>query len=282
MKFTAKHILNSSDYLHFLFRKRFNKSNQFYQRVDQLLFQLNSADTSLKNLRKIKNQTIASLDMSSLKARDVYMRPSSSDFLVFLQVFGQKEYKAPIELYQRVFGSDPKTILDIGANIGLTSLYLHYQFPESEIIAFEPSEENFTQLQKNLSNLSITSKKSAFWHSRAQLSLDKSFRDGNEWSFQFKESANGSVEGLGIKDIINEYNIHQIDFLKVDIEGGEFEIFNEDVDPLSTSVDIHFIVMEIHEDCGEKSKILKYFERYDYAYEDFGETTCFYKVDHEV
>ena len=37
-----------------------------------------------------------------------------------------------------------------------------------------------------------------------------------------------SCPTISLKDFVNEYNIDKIDFLKVDCEGGEYEVFNEE------------------------------------------------------
>jgi FkbM family methyltransferase len=41
-------------------------------------------------------------------------------------------------------------IVDVGANIGLFSLYMKQKYPQSKILAFEPVPENFEALSKNL------------------------------------------------------------------------------------------------------------------------------------
>ena len=42
------------------------------------------------------------------------------------------------------------TIIDIGAHKGQTSLYFNKQFPNSKVIAFEPSPTLFKELSANL------------------------------------------------------------------------------------------------------------------------------------
>src|ERR1035441_1737539 len=48
----------------------------------------------------------------------------------------------------------PKLIIDIGANIGIFSLYAHELFPDAEIIAAEPDINNFNCLTDNIKGIS--------------------------------------------------------------------------------------------------------------------------------
>src|SRR6185436_1504795 len=45
-----------------------------------------------------------------------------------------------------------RTVLDIGANVGVTALYFARLFPNAAIYAFEPAPDNFAILQKNVAN----------------------------------------------------------------------------------------------------------------------------------
>ena len=58
------------------------------------------------------------------------------------------------ETYTKFFNQDnnPKTIVDIGANIGIFTLFANYLWPESTITAYEPAPENFILLQKNINS----------------------------------------------------------------------------------------------------------------------------------
>ena len=47
---------------------------------------------------------------------------------------------------------NPKVILDIGGNIGITSIFLAKVFPNASIYTFEPLKENFELLEKNIQN----------------------------------------------------------------------------------------------------------------------------------
>ena len=50
--------------------------------------------------------------------------------------------------YPIVKGLNPKLILDVGANLGATSMFFAINYPNARIFSFEPTEMNFRWLQK--------------------------------------------------------------------------------------------------------------------------------------
>jgi len=87
-----------------------------------------------------------------------WLRPERSDLRTFQQVFLDDFYNLThlpqwrelAGAYQRRAQQAPPLILDLGANIGLASLYLAKHWPGAEILAVEPSPANFALLQRNL------------------------------------------------------------------------------------------------------------------------------------
>lgn len=77
------------------------------------------------------------------------LRDDSSDLKVFLQVFSKNEYLTLVRAVSDNADAKPLIIVDLGANIGLTALYLSAFLPVQKYIALEPSTENFALLCKN-------------------------------------------------------------------------------------------------------------------------------------
>ncbi len=47
------------------------------------------------------------------------------------------------------------------------------------------------------------------------------------WSFRVSEDPSGrGIPGVGIRDVLSDFNVSQIDVLKMDIEGSELEVLN--------------------------------------------------------
>ncbi len=84
----------------------------------------------------------------------------SSDLFVFGQLFLQEEYKSTVKLCNKYFPDNRDLILiDAGANIGMTTLYLSNFFNFSKIIVIEPSIENLEILNLNCDKLLTRSNK---------------------------------------------------------------------------------------------------------------------------
>lgn len=157
------------------------------------------------------------------------------------------------KIYKQKLSEDPY-IIDCGANIGMSVIYMKELFPKARIIAFEPDETNFDLLTKNIKSFEysgVTLRKQAVWIENTTLLFS------NESSMGSKiETANSSntkeVEAIRLKDLITE----NIDFLKIDIEGAENAVLNDISDRL------HFVknmFLEYHgtfEQNNELSKMI--------------------------
>lgn len=169
----------------------------------------------------------------------IYLRNFTSDLRVFGQLFINEEYKEGVEALR------PEVLIDAGANIGLASLYFNRYFPDISIYAFEPENSNYNLLEKNTRlypNIHIFKK--AVWHESRLLSIIK---DTSHDSFSVKEAYKSNVEnveGTSINDFLRINNISQIDLLKIDIEGAEYNLFSKNTEWLLKT---KTIIVEIHE-----------------------------------
>lgn len=175
----------------------------------------------------------------------VALRLLTSDIPTYRQVFIDQEYDISLE-------APPSTIVDAGANIGLSSIYFASKYPNAIIIALEPEDRNFSILEENVSQYpNITPLKKALWSSCGEISLvDPGL---GHWGFmtQNKDEAvaehstlHDTVASLTVDRIIKDHNIGKIDILKVDIEGAEAEVFSDTslwLDKVGT------IIIELHE-----------------------------------
>ena len=74
----------------------------------------------------------------------IELRAGSTDLGTFHEVFINEEHAIELDF-------PPRTICDLGANIGLASLYFANRYPNAQIVAFEPEKENFERLSANTS-----------------------------------------------------------------------------------------------------------------------------------
>jgi FkbM family methyltransferase len=185
-----------------------------------------------------------------MKRRDVefpfYLRIPSSDVVTFEQIFLLQEYRFDAKI-------SPRTIVDAGANIGLSSIYFSNRFPGAKIIAIEPEDGNFEMLRRNtMPYKNIIAVRGALWHENENLQLvDPGVGD---WGFMTQQAHGGveervgailqEVRGMTVSTVMKEQGLERIDILKMDIEGAEREVFN---DPSSWLGKVDAMIVELHE-----------------------------------
>ena len=79
-------------------------------------------------------------------ANPVHLRLGSSDPFVLDQIFVQREYSPLDEITPQ-----PKSMIDCGANIGLSAFYFLNRYPGLRVVVVEPDPENLQICERNLS-----------------------------------------------------------------------------------------------------------------------------------
>jgi len=146
----------------------------------------------------------------------LFLRVHTSDLAVYHHILLEGEYQLTLPFV-------PKTIVDAGANIGLTSIYYANQYPEARIIAVEPEESNYRALVHNASAYpNIEPVKAALWNRNGDVAT---VDVGGDWECQVAEGT--GCRAVTMHTLMTESGIDSIDLLKVDVEGAEKEIFSE-------------------------------------------------------
>ena len=156
--------------------------------------------------------------------------------------------------YPRVKNLNPKLILDVGANLGATSMFFAINYPKARIISFEPTEMNFRWLQKNtqeFKNITRIKKGAYFKDTNAKIFLDP--ENGGRNSI-YKDWTNSDkyelVELINLGKFLESHNlVKKIDILKIDTEGCEIDILNSIEHHLKN---IQVIYLEYHTTSDEK------------------------------
>jgi FkbM family methyltransferase len=150
----------------------------------------------------------------------VYCRVEGSDIYEFEQSLGS--WAVPLRL-----NFEPRTIVDVGANVGYASLRFAREFPNARIIAVEPAPANLVQLKKNcLSYPNILLENCAIWPRSRRLRIARLEVDHNAYSIV--EDPEGDIQAMRIPDLLSRYGLERVELLKIDIEGGEYALFDDE------------------------------------------------------
>lgn len=110
-------------------------------------------------------------------------------------------------------------VVDIGASIGVFGHKIRDNNPK-HVYSLEPHTGIFKSLEKNLNNKTVYT------------NINKGISNTNEHFIisditdEYSDK-NINVEGITFDIFLSEYNITKIDFLKINCEGGEYDVFNE-------------------------------------------------------
>lgn len=153
-------------------------------------------------------------------------------------------------------------VVDIGANIGMFALFAASISPNIQVYAFEPASDTFALLQRNVAANKLTNVKCHKYAvtattGEAGLYLDSgSLGDSviREWVGNENVTGTERVPCLSLDDLFVRTELLRCDFLKVDCEGSEFDLFSSA--SAQTLAKISTIAVEYHEHNGRKSREL--------------------------
>ena len=155
------------------------------------------------------------------------------------------------EAYRLPFDVPSGTLLDLGANIGLTSVWLAKKYPIERVIAVEPDRSNAILARRNLDLNAIKSE---------VLEAAIGPHEGTV-GFEFSRASNlGRVSEKGLPvammtvDTILEKSLcPKFALVKIDIEGGEQQLFDG---PLGWLDRTDAIIIEFHPALVDHRKII--------------------------
>lgn len=141
---------------------------------------------------------------------------------------------------------DVRLIVDCGANIGLSALYLARRYPNAKILAIEPAPGNYAMLVRNTREVpAIQPVQAAVWPRLASLGIADPTRSYASLSVSEEAPKGaGEISPILLQDIVAERG--RIDILKIDIEGGEKTLF-EDPSCQKWLADTRVIYVELHD-----------------------------------
>ena len=184
------------------------------------------------------------------------------------------------------FKSQKNEILfwDIGANVGLYSIYAACLHENIKIISFEPSVLNTNILARNISEnklnekiiinqIQLTNKENSF------LEMKESFVEegaslstfGEKFNYEgkdFKSKINYKIFGTTINYFIENKILSIPNYIKIDVDGIEHLII-EKADKVLESDDLKSVLVEVNENFKEQEHLVKQImEKYNFKLEE--------------
>ncbi len=160
-------------------------------------------------------------------------------------IFGDHEYDL-----SQFLTTAPGTILDLGANSGMATAYLHAQYPLAQFACVEPDPRNIKLLHKTLSTNHLQDSAQVFPVAVAAKSGQLKLRMGENSTCSALETSpmhdladSTLVEVTTVPKLLEQLGWDRVNLLKIDIEGTEDELLSIDNSWLNR---VDALVLEIH------------------------------------
>jgi len=181
---------------------------------------------------------------------------------------------------------DDYIVVDAGANVGVFSLFAASYAVNGKIISIEADKYDYKRLQDNISennfknifsiNKALTDK-SGYVYLSDSVVREPSNKNFHKDNYIFE----GKVESISPDDLIKQFKLTRIDFLKLDIEGSEFKIF---LNPNWLKI-VRIISMELHAEFNDPKtlEIKKILETFNFSVNLIkdGKITYCFAIKHE-
>ena len=175
----------------------------------------------------------------------------------FIRIGKNLEYWVPNEV-------DPQVILDIGGNIGTTSVYYSNIFPLAKIFTFEPVPSNYVLLEKNTSGLENVKIFNVGLSNEDKVAMMFSCEDSDNtggfslFDLEVDTSTKQEVVIKKASSFLAEIGVGKVDLIKIDTEGSEYDILTAMDDEMLSGV--RWIIGELH---GERDfELLAYLSKW--------------------
>jgi len=124
-----------------------------------------------------------------------------------------------------------RTMVDIGANVGIFAVYAAQSNPRAKIYCYEPERLNFDSLRLNIDINGLDDRVAAFPCAVASDTRGRELAITESLSNSFHMVPSGSrtqtVACTTLGQILDQHDLKQVDLLKLNCEGSEYEILEE-------------------------------------------------------
>ena len=146
--------------------------------------------------------------------------------------------------------TDAQNILDLGANVGVFTLYALSRSPNARVFSFEPSARNFQILNGNLASKSV---RATAYRMAASNMTGTAVLNVSNTSVEYALNAGGAdgefVDCIDLKGLFELTGVDVFDMAKIDIEGAERDLLDGAPDDLlrrfrAISIEWHYTMPE--------------------------------------
>lgn len=179
-----------------------------------------------------------------------------SDAVPPWQVF-QEVWRRRVYTRQYHPNINPRTVVDIGANIGFFTLLAASRWPQAQIYAYEPVVQNVQLLVQNAKSVASPIQVFAVAVAASRGTMPFYLKKEAGWHSLLPEGAieKTIVNTVSLDDVISNLNSPLVDFLKIDCEGAEFSILQGRERLLAECVSE--VALEYHEGQGHTYRDLQ-------------------------
>jgi FkbM family methyltransferase len=174
----------------------------------------------------------------------VFVRHGTRDIDILHEIFGgtpgRQGYEIPSRLAALLDTRRPPRVIDVGANIGLFGAFVLSRWPDARIVAFEPDPANAALLGRMIAANRLTDQWRLVEAAVSTSDGEVSFAGGLFADSHVSEGGDGLR--VSMRDLFAED--HDVDLLKMDIEGGEWPIL---ADERLATLGARVLVLEWHQ-----------------------------------
>ena len=199
--------------------------------IIQLLKRKIKNDSEMKRFVNFPRYTKTTI---TLKDKEIEVPDNASFLCMYKEIFED-------HIYKFITTNKEPYIIDGGANIGLSTIYLKLLYPNSKIVAFEPDPFIYEILKKNIKvfdfikDVQLINK--GLWNEDKILSFYSEGADAGLIQEGLENSSEvHSIDVVSLKSYLNR----KVDFLKLDIEGAEINVL-KDIESQLVNVDRIFV-----------------------------------------
>ena len=179
-----------------------------------------------------------------------------ADESVWAEIFKWREYR----IAEEIIKTPSAVIFDIGAHAGFFALYCLALNESAKIWGVEPEtnnlqmiKENFA-LNKNLSSIEVVPSALTVVDGECLLKISPDNHNHHVLTNNDSDDDTVKVKGISLASLLKKSKCKKVDLVKMDIEGGEWELF-ESWDENNFGAVANF-VFEYHEDADHRKEDL--------------------------